>query len=220
MAWPCFLLVPTNRHRRSLRRYVSGAEIKCPLPQGYHTAMVTLDVIEGEAPDSGDVWPHDDPRWPARCACGYEFQAADKWQVFVERLYRRADTGEEMALREAPPGAMWEAPWLVDHWATLEGIREPRSSDGASYMSSQWRNRCLQEGRIIPPLIVKTPGGDWVIMSSASNGSVDADGRRSGWDWSGEPPRITARPSIGMSRYHGWLTDGVLSDDMEGRTYP
>lgn len=31
---------------------------------------------------------------------------------------------------------------------------------------------------------------------------------------------ITVRPSISYpDQYHGWLTDGVLSDDLEGRRY-
>lgn len=41
----------------------------------------------------------------------------------------------------------------------------------------------------------------------------------SGWEVTGELPNITLRPSIGAVEYHGWVTDGVLSDDIEGRTY-
>jgi hypothetical protein len=41
----------------------------------------------------------------------------------------------------------------------------------------------------------------------------------------GEGDTLTADPSILVSKasgptYHGWLKNGVLSDDCEGRTYP
>ena len=49
----------------------------------------------------------------------------------------------------------------------------------------------------------------------------NAPGEIHGWSVTGEPPRITAHPSINaVGDYHGWLVDGVLSDDVEGRTYP
>ena len=38
---------------------------------------------------------------------------------------------------------------------------------------------------------------------------------------SGEPPNITVMPSIGYPGvYHGWLRDGILTDDLDGREYP
>jgi hypothetical protein len=47
-----------------------------------------------------------------------------------------------------------------------------------------------------------------------------------GWTITGEVPNITASPSLGIGRddqgswcYHGWLRNGVLSDDIEGRKY-
>lgn len=53
-----------------------------------------------------------------------------------------------------------------------------------------------------PHLIVVTPDGEWDIDSIASNGP--------GWDRSGDPPNITANPSIICGTYHGWLRDGKL----------
>ena len=41
-----------------------------------------------------------------------------------------------------------------------------------------------------------------------------------GWKVTGEIPLLTAYPSIGKPGYHGWLNGGILSDDLEGRTYP
>lgn len=99
--------------------------------------------------------------------------------MFPEGLFRRADTGEELTIREAPAGAMWDAAWMH-----LKG------ADGRA-------------------LMVRTPGGfDWFVDGPATNGP--------GWTRSGEPPNVTARPSIGVPdhrgafAYHGFLTDGVL----------
>lgn len=41
-----------------------------------------------------------------------------------------------------------------------------------------------------------------------------------GWDVSGEAPKITVSPSINIvGSYHGWIRDGVISDDCEGRKF-
>jgi hypothetical protein len=57
---------------------------------------------------------------------------------------------------------------------------------------------------------LRTPGGDWIIDYPCEDGK--------GWQRTGEPPNITANPSIGIGRndqgqkwkYHGWLKDGYL----------
>lgn len=89
----CFLIEPTGRDVRSLRRYVeSGHGNDCPAGS-YHNAFTYLDVTVG-LQSSGDHWPHDDPRWPVKCErCDYVFQPADVWQVFNDAEYKRADTG-------------------------------------------------------------------------------------------------------------------------------
>jgi hypothetical protein len=67
-----------------------------------------------------------------------------------------------------------------------------------------------------PPLWVCLPGNWWFCVDSQTT-----DGAGQGWTVTGEPPKITVSPSINMvGLYHGWLRDGVLSDDVEGRTYP
>lgn len=48
---------------------------------------------------------------------------------------------------------------------------------------------------------------------------------RKPWQVSGEPPTFTVSPSIVhlgnklQKGWHGWLKNGVLSDDVEGRRY-
>lgn len=146
--------------------------------------------------------PHDDPRWPVACACAFVFFPDDPWQVFHDAVYRRADTGEFTTLRDAPPGAMWNAEWLAD-------VANYRNADGLS-------------------LVVKVPGGhDWHVDGIASNcGPGHAGGRPAGkfcWQRSGTVPNITVARgscptagcgvgggSIGAPGWHGYLTAGEL----------
>jgi hypothetical protein len=58
-------------------------------------------------------------------------------------------------------------------------------------------------------LVVRTPGGDWIVDAKAIDGN--------GWTRTGTPPKVTANPSIGIGHeegkpwtYHGWLRDGHL----------
>lgn len=191
----CFMLEQTNKEQRSLRRFTYSTDAKCPHGDGWgHDASVKIEpgVAEGEGSTSGDLWPHDDPRWPTQCECGYEFQASDEWQLSCHRIWRRVDNGEEMTLdyRELPAGAMYWATWYSNDEAFSSTYHQQRGGG--------------------PHLMVNTPGGIWDADSMASNGP--------GWQWSGTPPNITANPSIGIQnndgswRFHGWLRDGVLTE--------
>jgi hypothetical protein len=68
-------------------------------------------------------------------------------------------------------------------------------------------------------LVVKVPSLDgrgtlWPIDHPST-------GDGPGWTRTGTPPNVTASPSINyVGEYHGWLQNGVLSDDVEGRTFP
>ena len=58
------------------------------------------------------------------------------------------------------------------------------------------------------------PGGRfWCPQRPANNSNRP-------WVCRGEPPLLTCSPSVDISVYHGWLQNGVLSDDVEGRVYP
>ena len=202
----CFLLEPTDRVRVKLRRYShSNVGDECPLDPGkysYHTVALPFCEEEAERDEEGyitngtkSVLPHDDPRWPKTCDCGYVFAESDKWQRFVELIYRRADTGEEMTLRDAPAGAMWYASWL-------DQFHVPQDAHN---------------------LVVKTPGGDWAIDGPANNCSMKEDVKQEKhhcWVRTGTPPDVTAGKdgptcgagagSIQAGSYHGFLREGWL----------
>ncbi len=177
----CFWLEPTDQVEMTLRRFRSDLPGSCSSEKAYHDASVVIERRPAaDCPDThGDVWPHADPRWPATCHhCGYRFVESDHWQFNPHALYRRGDTGDLVTLGAAPVGSMWSAHWLRD----VKRYNKPRP-DGIV-------------------LVVRTPGGDWVVDGPSSNGD--------GWDRQGAVPNITATPSIVIGAYHGWLRDGCL----------
>ncbi len=180
----CFLVMPTGRMVRGLRRYSVTSEVKCSTGYGYHNANVAIDqVLASDRLASGDSWPHDDPRWPVKCEhCDYTFSDQDAWQLFMEREYKRKDTGGLGTLATFPAGCMWWADWLGGHFDSPKH----QARGGGSH------------------LLLKTPGGDWDIDAKASNGD--------GWERTGSPPDVVAWPSIGIYghdgsqwKYHGFL---------------
>lgn len=184
----CFWLEETDQVEMDLRRYVSSAEAKCAgSGWGYHNAEATIGRChKSEVTEvHGDSWPHADPRWPARCACGYEFKPADPWQFNPNSLYKRSDTGELVELGKAPAGAMWNATWMRqgNHYRMVDGIT----------------------------LVVRTPGGDWCVDGPAYPGGGAAPVPNA-WSRSGIVPDVTANPSIVTGSYHGFLRAGWLEE--------
>jgi hypothetical protein len=210
-----FWIEPTDRVAVGLRRYHSprGAGFTCEA--GYHSALVFTGEAAGvwRYDDGGrtlDVQPavaHDDPRWPATCACGYAFTAEDTWQGWQELIYRRADTGQEVTLRQrqasdvggpdpAPPGAMWDAWWMSQRWRGPDGIA----------------------------LTVRLPNGsDWMVDAEASNCTRKGDRTHRCWIRHGDPKAgsvhvdkdgdtcAAGAGSIQSGDYHGFLHHGILT---------
>lgn len=71
----------------------------------------------------------------------------------------------------------------------------------------------LASGRDYAIVLILPPCWPWIVDQLAS----DSNG---GWTVTGEFPNITVTPSINATNvYHGWITNGVISDDLEGRNY-
>lgn len=205
---PIFFIEPTDRDRIYLRRYASGPCGESS-SRSYHDAMTPIGT-ELVPPDcdraGGDHHPHDDPRWPIACeGCGRPFDDSEPWQLLRRRIYRRCRDGcegisEEMTLDDAPVGACWDAPWLIHR-----GNRLNSGPDG----------RCL---------VVKTPGGEWVIDSRASNCTMPDDDEHRCWIRHGRPEAGTLHVdkngktcaagagSIQAGAYHGFLHHGKLTN--------
>lgn len=226
MPTPVFWLAPTKRLQVSLRRFVSSGRAKCKDPSnyGYHDASRVIGTSAVRwTYATHSKWmgrvryyrqprkrPRTDKRWPTRCRCGYRFKATDEWQTNGELLYNGAPDGKPCSLRDAPVGAMWDADWMGNWYRGPDGI-------------------CL---------VVKTPGGDWMVDGEANNctmpqrENVTPDGKtyrltkRTHYCWvrHGDPRRpatlhvdkdgvtcAAGAGSIQAGDYHGFLHHGYLT---------
>ncbi|MGH9884848.1 MAG: hypothetical protein ACREBE_04940 [bacterium] len=193
-----FWLEETDRERISLRRWSADGRGPCASNPSqdprwsFHRATVVIgDELAAGLP-SGDVHPHDDPRWPTQCACGYVFAQDDGWYLDRDSLYSRTDSAETTTLRDAPPGAMWDASWYRSR-----GHGDPWTGpDGLS-------------------LVVRLPNGhDWVVDQQCSNCTRDQFGPT--------PEHPNGRVWLGRTHYcwvrHGDPRTGVIHVDKNGNT--
>lgn len=183
----CFLLTETGQVQRYLRRYASTRT--CPLVPGvysYHQAKVPLDVVSLEqhlkeglcrVTRDGTSYKQFIVSWPKLCACGYEFEPENEWQVFTDEIYRREDTGEKMPVRDAPVGAMW----FADRF-----IREPSQTWGRGP-----DGHCL--------MIRGFYGDDFCPDVRAANCTMPKDDAHKCWVRVGTVPNITISKRGGLT---------------------
>ncbi len=196
----CFLMEPLPRSRRWLRRYSSGPgdaysnamnlldEVERPV-EGRSMAMTAAEVL-------GPDWKND-PRWPTHGTDGKVFVDSDNWQIFERHLWRHPD-GRELTIEEFPPGAMWNAYWMVSPYVGDDG-------------------QCL--------CVILPNGAQWMIDSRASNCDMPNDNEHKCWVRHGVAPLITvdkngrtcnAGAGSILSRqgtpeeWHGFLRNGRL----------
>jgi hypothetical protein len=106
------------------------------------------------------------------------------------------------------PGDMWYAPYYKEDWAgTPDQIGNPEGR----FLSDRYLREDFNKR---DPICIRLPDGHIWCIDQKSTNSLE------GWQISGEVPNLTASPSILSPGYHGWLQNGVLSDDLEGRAYP
>jgi hypothetical protein len=200
-----FFLEPTEEFTRALRRYSNdwSKTGKVCGNNSYHNALVAIEPGTGDY-SSNDSHPHDDPRWPKKCECGYEFTEKDEWQLFCRKLYRRLDNGEKTTLHDAPEGAMWFATWMTEGRDQSETDRTYRGEDG----------ECL---------VVKVPKDhEWMVDARCSNCTRLDDKAHKCWCRHGDPKTgmvhvdkngntcAAGAGSIVTKEWHGFLTNGYL----------
>jgi hypothetical protein len=188
----CFLVHPTTKYRVTLRRYSRDAENRCPANGWCHNADVFIAVEEHtEIPVSGDVHPKNDTQWPTKCSlCAYVFTANDYYQKNYNCVYS-TDEGKEYTLvspdqmttdqaMAAPPGAMWECPWMSP------------APDGKSYCVRTPGGDWHIDGSYGFP-----QAGRWTRTGTAPNFTVT-------------PSIGIGKDAKGNWQYHGWLRNGLL----------
>ncbi len=117
------------------------------------------------------------------------------------------------------PGDMWFCEYFV------EDITSPDPDQQSNLYTDRTKEMYVKAGRILspnylrdwwgkrPPINLRLPdNSDWCPDAPATNNP-------NGWTVTGEVPNITVRASILTDRYHGWITNGEISDDTDGRTY-
>lgn len=180
----CFFLEPIKKAQVMLRRYSShkkdGSERECPGKYSYHNAMVTVGVID----------------WDDECGLAANDRDHDDplWPTHCDCGYQFTED---------------------DAWQHNRDVMYSRSDGGEpttlcdAPVGAMWNAHWMPSNRTGPDgisLVVKTPDGDWQIDApSWSNGKAGP-----GWTRTGTILEVTARPSILMPKYHGWLTNGVL----------
>lgn len=202
----CFYLEHTDRCRRVLT--VTTWNRGCPDGMGGALCCVArwpLDEVyypmNGGSVPAELLVPQDHPAWPTICdRCSRPLvnddgKPADR-QTHLRRIYRCPEDNREMLLREAPPGAMWFADWMIQPNGWYRG------PDG----------HCL---------IVKVPGNhDWMVDSRANNCTLPNDNEHRCWVRHGLVPNITVDKngltcqagagSILVPNWHGHLRNGFL----------
>jgi len=94
------------------------------------------------------------------------------------------------------PGDMFYRPDILE--------KHPQELAPHYFAHNSWRD----------PICVVLPNGTWFLVDSKTTTGPD------GWVVTGEPPNITVQPSINVvGLWHGYLTSGELSDDVEGRRF-
>lgn len=118
-----------------------------------------------------------------------------------------------------PGGPGREGLRIGDMWYSLWKTTEDCPAAFQADLSDEYRRDWAGKR---PPLVVVVPA-----LSKAGYRLIPIDehytrpGETHGWTVTGQPPNVTCSPSINaIGDWHGWLQNGVLSDDVEGRTYP
>jgi len=191
---PCVWLEPSDRFSHRLRRFRAlgpKGERECPLGYGYHSRDIEIgqvvEGIEADVQERASVL-HSPP------------------EEYQEQYPRLCDCGYTF-LPDDPWQERFDRLYLL---TPGEGLVTLHAAPVGAIWDAPWfveRGRYGgADGRC---LVCRTPAGDWVIDGPASNG-----GR---WVRTGEPPRLTVKPSIGFGptvklTYHAFLTDGKLID--------
>lgn len=213
MPWKVFIVRPTERAIIELRRFCwSSQSSACTGRMGYHDAEAVIgeEDFKSEWNGKGDStqavferFPKDDPRWPKQCVgCGYVFQDGDQWQFNLHKIFEGERDGvlvrgviQMSSANALPPGALW----LIDPADKAADccFGQPRP-DG-----KHWQ--------------IMLPGGrEWEMTGP----SWDKGKQGPAWAISGTPPLVTAHPSINIpGRYHGFVQNGIVTDDCEGRKF-
>ena len=192
--WRIFQIKEVPFVRVSLRRYKSSEKAKCPTPHGYHDAMVLIEPQRPEELENGYVRFHRPE----------EYKDDPRWPAACACGYAFAAEDErqvfvDLLYKGSPDGK-------------LHGLRDPDLIPGAAW-DATWMPEGFRysDGRA---WVIRMPGeSEWIVQGPSKDGGK--------WKVTGAMPSITAHPSIHLvGVYHGFIRDGVITPDCDGRQFP
>lgn len=194
--WPCVLLTPTDRCRRWLRVFESRG---CASAADRGWCAARTPVADGPV-----VWVYDEAGRKRHYMTEEDDVLGGAWPLVCDDCARPFTP--VVARRQVDYDLLYAHPD-----GTLHTVRDVPVGAiwRVEYHESHWAGadgRCYQVQ--LPPGGI---GDQWVIEQPSTSGGH--------WTRTGEAPCFTAVPSILTPRYHGYLTAGVLTDDLDGRTY-
>lgn len=218
----CFSVVPTGDGYTSITVWEDSPEGKpCVGGFDYHRSEYIVERYplgpHGEYPEGYPTEDEKRAKTPKYCfRCGnFEFSEERRSQSSwgKGRTWENQMTGERADnLNAFGPGAMWYLTWY-----------EIRDKDTNTHLG--YSHPGFEKTFDHPALCVRTPGGEWVIDSRASNCGNPSDNDHKCWPRHGEAPLVTVDKSFGITcgtgggsivagsgehQYHGFLRDGFL----------
>jgi hypothetical protein len=191
MPWKCILLIATEQASLALRRYSSEPCNAKPNGMSIHDARTLFGTAPIVIVGERSSWDVEVEQ-PA--------QTDPRWpmQCICGYTFQDSDTWQlarNQLYTRQDTGAL----------LTLREV-DPGMIWETPWYADWWHG---PDGRCYTMAL---PGhGEWTIDGPSSNGP--------GWQRSGIAPNFTVTPSIASKNYHGFLQNGVLTDDLEGRTY-
>lgn len=120
-------------------------------------------------------------------------------------------------LHKWEPGTCWFARWYFDPEKDQKRLEDliRLSAENKKHLSLNY----LQKWATVrPPYVIVLPNK--VAWSPDSHPISDGKYISGGWDVEGDISNLTVSPSIHMTDYHGWIRNGEITDDVDGRTFP
>lgn len=176
----CFWLSPAPRAQVSYRRFTFSGEGTCPGRQWGHDASAVVGTVDLPLDACGSG---DIPDDGVKADHRWPMACSHCGYLFSPSDHWQVNVNRLYSRSDGGPD-------------TILGTAPAGAMWDAEWMGDRFKGA---DGRC---LVVRTPGGDWTVDGPASNGP--------GWTRSGDPPDVTASPSIVAGAYHGWLRDGWL----------
>lgn len=123
--------------------------------------------------------------------------------VSLKRVQEKRKNKEKI-----PIGWIWFDDFGIDF--KKHDFEDPKSRFSSAYEG------CVLGSNPRKPIVVQLPNGPWCVDTKSSTGGF--------WLVDGPINKLTVHPSINSEPgredgYHGWLQNGIISDDIDGRDY-